>query len=192
MEKILYLLILIVLFLYPTSTYASKEAGTSASLDSQNIQKKEIDTKEIDTFAKKSVQRMVIREVLHKYDSPLASEVDGFINACMQFDIDCYLLPSIAGLESTFGKYTYPNSYNPFGWGGGYIMFESWETGFVAVAEGLQKNYIQRGADTIETIAPIYAASPTWASRVRYLHNEFERVEAKKTAYFHELAAALE
>lgn len=131
---------------------------------------------------------MVITEVLSKRKSPLVSEVDGFMNACTTHDIDCYLLPSISGLESSFGKHVYPGSFNPFGWGGGYIMFDSWEDGFMDVAAGLKRRYIEKGADTIEKMGPIYAASPTWAVRVRSLHSEFIRIEEEKSVYFTELA----
>lgn len=184
MDKIIATILLIVLFTFPTTVHASKEAGASASISPQTQEKS------IDNYVDRSIQRMVISEVLNKYNAPLASEVDGFINACTTYDIDCYLLPSIAGLESSFGKFTYPNSHNPFGWGGGYIMFDSWDDGFMAVAKGLSTKYIARGADTIESMGPIYAASPTWAQRVRYFHNEFERVEAEKTLYFRQLALA--
>ncbi|PIZ64144.1 hypothetical protein COY16_00075 [Candidatus Roizmanbacteria bacterium CG_4_10_14_0_2_um_filter_39_13] len=184
MEKIMVTIFLIVLFILPSSVHASKEAGASAALSPQAYEES------INEYVDRSIQRMVISEVLNKYHAPLASEVDGFMNACMAHDVDCYLLPSIAGLESSFGKYTYPESHNPFGWGGGYIMFDTWEDGFMVVAQGLSENYIARGAHTIETIGPIYAASPTWAQRVRFFHNEFERVEAEKKVYFHELALA--
>ncbi|PIZ66072.1 hypothetical protein COU87_03910 [Candidatus Roizmanbacteria bacterium CG10_big_fil_rev_8_21_14_0_10_39_12] len=181
MGKIFLYIFLIVLLLYPSDVFASKEAGSSASL----IQ--EVQESSIDEYVEKSVKRMVIQIVLEKYNAPLSSEVDGFMNACTNYNLDCYLLPSIAGLESSFGKFTYPESHNPFGWGGGHIMFESWEDGFMTVAKGLSERYVARGADTIETIGPIYAASPTWAQRVRYFHNEFERVEREKTNYFREL-----
>jgi len=184
MEKILIVLFLIVLFILPASVHASQEAGTSATLSPQMTEAP------VNAYVDRSIKRMVISEVLNKYNAPLASEVDGFVNACITHDIDCYLLPSIAGLESSFGKFTHPESHNPFGWGGGYIMFDTWEEGFMAVAKGLSKNYIARGADTIETMGPIYAASPTWAQRVRYFHNEFERVEVEKKGFFKKLALA--
>jgi len=182
MEKIFTIVILIVLFILPSSVRASQEAGSSATLSPQMTEAL------VDAYVERSIKRMVISEVLNKYNAPLASEVDGFMNACMAHDIDCYLLPSIAGLESSFGKYTYPQSHNPFGWGGGYIIFDTWEEGFMVVAKGLSENYIARGADTIEKIGPIYAASPTWTQRVRFFQNEFDRVEAEKKGYFHELA----
>jgi len=184
MEKIIATIFLIVLFIFPSAVNATNEAGASASLSTQ------MHETSITQYVDQSIQRMVISEVMEKYNAPLASEVDGFINACTTYHIDCYLLPSIAGLESSFGKYTYPGSHNPFGWGGGHIMFDTWEDGFMTVAQGLRENYIENGATTIESIGPIYAASPTWVERVAFFHNEFERVEAEKSLYFREIALA--
>ncbi|MBP9691095.1 glucosaminidase domain-containing protein [Candidatus Woesebacteria bacterium] len=168
-------LLLIVLLVIPKIVSAESVAGDSATL------------KPIETIASNSsllseqnIQRSVIREILSERASPLESEVDAFMDACITHDIDCYLLPSIAGLESSFGKFIYPDSHNPFGWGGGLIMFESWSEGFQKVAFGLKKNYIGRGATTIEEMAPIYAASPTWAVRVRSIHNQFVAREEEK------------
>ena len=178
---------LILLFSFPQSISAYvKEAGSSASIihigekTAQNVDSVDINLK-----------RNVIREVLAKYNSPLLDETDAFIETCTKYKIDCYLLPSIAGLESTFGKHTLSGSYNPFGWGGGLLIFNSWADGIDAVGAGLSQNYIAKGADTIEKIGPIYAASPTWAVRVNYFHNEFAAVEGEKQLYFSKLAVEL-
>lgn len=124
-------------------------------------------------------KRLAINKVLNKYNSPLLSSVDSFLYMCETYQFDCYLLPSITGLESSFGIYTHPGSYNPFGWGGGYIMFSNWDQAINTVGKGLKENYIDKGADTIEEIAPIYAASKTWAPRVKNFMNDFEKEEAK-------------
>lgn len=168
-------LLLIVLLVIPKIVSAESVAGDSASL-------KPIETIASNTplISDRNIQRSVIREILSERSSPLESEVDAFMDACITHDIDCYLLPSIAGLESSFGKFTHPDSHNPFGWGGGHIMFDSWSEGFQKVALGLKKNYIGRGATTIEEMGPIYAASPTWAVRVRAIHNQFVALEKEK------------
>lgn len=124
-------------------------------------------------------KRMVLYKVLKEYKSPLINSVDSFLQTCTKYDLDCYLLPSISGLESSFGAYIHPNSNNPFGWGGGYIMFDSWENSINIVGKGLKENYINKGATTVEKIAPIYAESKTWASRVKYFINIFENEEQK-------------
>ncbi len=123
------------------------------------------------------VEKMAIKRVLERYDSPLVDSVNAFVDSCVQYDLNCYLLPSISGLESTFGKYTYPGSYNGFGWDGGYMKFASWEVGIKTVAQGLRQNYMDKGAQTIEQIAPIYSESATWAPRVQYFMNQFSAEE---------------
>ena len=72
------------------------------------------------------IKKVAIYRTLAKYNSPLVNEVDAFLNACMSYGINCYLLPSISGVESTFGRFLMPDSHNPFGWGGGYLYFPSW------------------------------------------------------------------
>ena len=178
---------LILLFCFQKSiSVSAKEGGSSARVIS--IGEK---TAQNDESVDVSLKRNVIREVLAKYNSPLLDETDAFIETCTKYKIDCYLLPSISGLESTFGKNTLSGSHNPFGWGGGLLFFNTWADGIDAVGAGLSQNYIARGADTIESIGPIYAASPTWAVRVRYFHNEFAAVEAEKQLYFSKLAVEL-
>ncbi len=178
---------LILLFGFPQSISASvKEAGSSAQVIS--LGKK---TAPADDTVEINLKRNVIREVLAQYNSPLLDQTDAFIETCTKYKIDCYLLPSIAGLESGFGKHILQGSFNPFGWGGGLLIFDSWADCIDAVGAGLAQNYIARGADTIEKMGPIYAASPTWAVRVRFFHNEFVAMEAEKQLYFSKLAVEL-
>lgn len=185
-KNIAVLLLLIVLLILPNNVRAEQIAGTSAELVSA-----ERTDDRVDEYVERNIQKSVIREVLEDKNSPLVTEVDAFIDACTTYEIDCYLLPSIAGLESSFGKHLIQETHNPFGWGGGHIYFESWSDAFHAVAKGLRNNYIDRGAETIEQIGPIYAASPTWAIRVRSIHNKFERREADKKLYYAKLAMSL-
>lgn len=123
------------------------------------------------------VKKVVIYNMLEKHNSPMLKEADSFIKACITYNINCYLLPSISGLESSFGKAMINETYNPFGWGGGTIYFKSWEDAYMTVAQGLKNNYLEKGALTINEIAPIYAASPTWAERVSYFLSKFEEEE---------------
>jgi hypothetical protein len=87
---------------------------------------------------------------------------------------------AIAGLESTFGQHIPPGSFNAYGWGipsgaSSGIVFSDWNDGITKVSEGLRKNYIDKGAVTLEQIGHIYAASPTWAERVGGIMNRIER-----------------
>jgi hypothetical protein len=185
MDKIrLIAVFLILLLLFPITVHGVQEAGTSATLSKEK--------KAVASSVDNDLKRKVITEVLAKYNAPLLTEVDGFMDTCIKYDLDCYLLPSISGVESTFGRFTLQGSHNPFGWGGGLIMFDSWSDGIDAVGKGIRGNYIDKwGAASIEEIGPIYAASPTWAQKVRYFHSEFERVEEEKRLYFSKLEVEL-
>lgn len=188
MDKIKLIVLLFVILLgLPNKVQATKQvAGAEASMKPVVEQTTDLQ-RQIDT----GLKRNVIKEVLTSYDSPLVSEVDTFLEVCTKYNIDCYLLPSIAGVESTFGKFTLSGSHNPFGWGGGLIVFDSWADGIDTVGRGLSENYYAKGADTIETIGPIYAASPTWAQKIRFFHNRFSELEAEKQLYFSKLAVEL-
>jgi len=170
---------LLILLGFPNIVSAEKHAGASASM-------KPVVERTIDQSGQTdiSLKRKVIYEMLSGYNSPLAEETDTFIEVCTKYNIDCYLLPSIAGVESTFGKFTLQGSHNPFGWGGGYLIYNSWEECIEAVARGISLNYYAKGADSIETIGPIYAASPTWAQKVTFFHNRFVELEQEKRLYF--------
>jgi len=98
--------------------------------------------------------------LLRKYDSPMLGEVDTFIEEADKNGWDWKFLPAIAGVESAFGKLLLDGSYNPFGWGGGYLYFESFEEGIQTVAEGLNQP-VYRNGKTPEEIAPIYCP-PNW------------------------------
>jgi hypothetical protein len=170
-KLILFAVLTLSYFFLNTPVWAQQVAGHSAVISyNENT---------TNTLKDLTIKKIVIRRVLEKFQSPLVSETDSFVNFCHFYQIDCYLLPSITGLESFFGRFTYPNSYNPFGWGGGYIKFENWESGIGTVAKGLKENYYNKGADSVEKIAPIYAESQTWAVRVNYFKSIFQNEEEK-------------
>ena len=188
MRKIIFALILIIIssrLFFVSANDRDREAGHSASISYKKIlylSPNDVSLSSVDRqfFYKK----YAIKKVLEKYNSPLVNNVDDFIKACLDYQIDCYFLPAITGLESTFGHYILPNSFNPFGWGGGYIVFKSWGEGIDKVAYGLKNNYLNRGLKTIEEIGAIYSESPTWAKRVQFFINEFEKEEENLRLYF--------
>jgi len=158
-------------FLATRLVYGQEVAGHSALL-SYNADK-------INTNKDFTIKKITIQKVFERFNSPLFHSVDSFVKYCQRYNIDYYLLPSIAGLESSFARNIYPDSYNPFGWGGGYIFFDSWDESINTVAKGIKENYIDQGADTVDKIAPIYAASSTWAVRVKYFQKMFTDEEEK-------------
>ena len=115
-----------------------------------------------------------LKNVFAKYNSPLVPFVNSFVDTADKYDMDWELLPAISGIESTFGKHEPQGSYNSYGWGGGRLYFKSVDDGIEVVLSNLKTKYASRGATTVETIAPIYSESPTWAPRVRHFMNEID------------------
>lgn len=127
------------------------------------------------------IKSLAIKKVLTKYNSPLADHSDSFINASKIYVLDCYLVPSISGVESTFGRFMIPGTHNPFGWGKGTIAFKSWDEGINTVSHSLRKNYIDRGAENLSSIARIYdpPGHGSWANHVDFFMKEFYNEELK-------------
>lgn len=173
------LLITAFLFLVPTAVLAENIAGSSAAIMTSNNRIRDEVASRLDYLKKKRT----ILAMSEKYNSPMSDSADAYLNTCMKYDLDCYLLPSIATLESTMGRFVWPNSYNAFGWGGGYIMFKDWAEGIDTVGRGLRLNYINKGALTIDQIGRIYSESPTWAQRVSSIKVQFEKEEEKNSLY---------
>lgn len=113
-----------------------------------------------------------LRIFLEKYSSPLSNYADTFVEEADKNGLDWKLLAAISGVESTFGQQIPYNSYNAWGWGiygTNAIYFSSWEEAIKVISKGLSENYIKRlGTDDVYSIGRMYAASPTWASRVTY------------------------
>jgi len=172
-KLIIILIFFFVVFLFPKKIRGNnnKVAGSSAKI---SVLKD--NNRNISNFTKK----LVIKRILYKYNSPLIEAADSFIDVCTKYNLDCYLLPSISGIESTFGHFIYPNSYNPFGWGGGYITFKDWSEGIEIVGKGLKENYLDKGAVDLYQIGKIYAPpSTTWAYKVDFFRKEFYNEESK-------------
>lgn len=174
---VLFLLLFLIFLLGGSAVYGQNVAGNSAFI-TKNKANSCVDK------VNYGIKKIALKNVLNRYGSPLVSHVDDFVQACKKYDINCYLVPAISGLESGFGRFIWPNSFNAWGFGGGYIMFGSWTHGIDRVASTLRYNYMDKGALTVETIAPIYAESKTWAPRVNFFMREFENEERKLQLYF--------
>jgi len=170
------------LFILAPNAYASEfQAGASATLVVKYKNKIANRISYRDVAQDYATKKRVITKVLQTTSSPLSGSVDEFIKACATYQLDCYLLPSITRLESSYGQFIHPNSNNPFGWGGGYIMFDTWGDAIDTVGKGLRTNYIDKGANDVYDIGKIYAASPTWGVRVERFMNDFKRVEEEES-----------
>lgn len=177
MKKFLILISLIFAFVTSTSDSfaADSVSESSAKLSPMiNTQKDYV----LDARTK------AVRNIFEKYNSPLVDQAVSYVKYADEFGVDWRLLPSIAGLESTFGRFLMPGSYNAYGWGGGYIYFESWEDGIKTINRDLRKNYMDRwGATDVWSIGPIYAESKTWAIRVSYFMNQFDQEYKRLTVF---------
>jgi len=120
-----------------------------------------------------------LKAYLTLHNSPMADDAGHFIAEADRLGLDWKLVAAIAGVESTFGKHIPQNSFNGWGWGvftgqNDGIHFASWKDGITQVSEGLKYRYVDRGATTIEKMGSIYAASPTWSTKVRYFLGKIE------------------
>lgn len=175
MKKFITLLIAILAVIFaPQDIYAEEVHSSSAKL--ANLVSIEKDYT-LDTRTK------AVRNIFKRYNSPLVDQAWVFVKYADEFGVDWKLLPAISGLESTFGLHLMPGSYNAYGWGGGRIYFDSWEEGIRIINQALRQNYIDRGADTVWLIGPIYAESPTWSVRVNYFMNEINEEYLKLSVF---------
>lgn len=130
-----------------------------------------IESKKLDNRAK------LLAKYLSKYNSPLQYHAQDFIDAANKYNLDWKLLPSIAGVESTFGKQI-PGGYNGWGWGvygTQAIYFKSWREAIFTIAEGLRVNYFNKGLTEPYSINRVYAASPHWGRNVTYFMLDLEK-----------------
>lgn len=120
-----------------------------------------------------------LQRYLRRHNSPLYEHAELIVSISDEYNLDYRLLVAIAGQESTFGRFIPENSFNAWGWGiyGDQVRrFGSWEEGIRTVAEGLKKNYIDRGLITPGEIMKVYTPSSngSWANAIRHF---FHRIE---------------
>lgn len=166
-RKILFLLLLTFLSLLSAKlVFAEKLAEENIGLADEQTKKLEGRTK-------------ILSAYFAKYNSPLEGSAQDFIDAADKYNLDWKLVPAIAGVESTFGKFI-PGGYNAWGWGvygTQAIYFNSWKDAIFTISQGLRENYIDKGYTEPLTMNRIYAASPTWGSRVVYFMQDMEKFE---------------
>lgn len=124
---------------------------------------------------------IILKKYLAKYNSPIQGNAADFIDAADKYGLDWKLLPSIAGVESTFGKQI-PGGFNAWGWGvygDQAIYFDSWRDGIFTISEGLRTRYLDKGLNDPYAINRVYAASPSWGSHVTYFMNDLTKFAAE-------------
>lgn len=170
-RMLLTLLLILSLFIFTQPVLAQQVVEGNTRLD-------EVETRQLD------LEALILSDYFAKHNSPLQAHAQDFVDAAKMYDLDWRLVPSIAGVESTFGKFipgghgTY-TSYNAWGWGASSpdvaIHFASWKHGIYTVSKGLKENYVDRGYTEPFSMNRIYAASPTWGSKVTFFMNALEK-----------------
>jgi len=179
-KKIIGIFLFSIISLFSTANrlYATEVAGQSASL-----RKKDIKTTNRLKSENLFIKQMAINSLLKKWRSPMTVNTNDFIEACIKYDLDCYLLPAIAGVESTFGKHILASSHNPFGWNGGRQKFVNFNKAIQIVGYNLKNKYIDRGAKNTVMIGRKYSTSPTWSTKVEYFTRKFSDEEKRLNLY---------
>lgn len=158
---------------YPVQAF-SGEAGSTAQL--------------VTTTPAIDPRVIKLRGYLDYYNAPVAEYAKDFIKEADTYNLDWKLVAAISGLESTYCKFIPSYSYNCWGWGiptgaSDGIHFKNFSDGIHVVSQGLRQHYQDQGAITIEQIGRIYAASPTWAQRVRMIMGNIEDFIPKTNEY---------
>ncbi len=114
---------------------------------------------------------------LKKYNSPLIDQAPAFIEIADKYNLDWRLLPAIAGMESTFGRFLIEQTHNPFGWGGGYIYFDSYEEGIETVGRELARRFKEHTSP--EEIGPTYTPPnyANWIKGVNFFMHELADIK---------------
>lgn len=172
------LLFISVLTFTPQTHALEKVAGSTGQLIIHSISQR---NEHVD------LRVLKLQAYFEKYNSPLTPYADIFVQQADEHALDWKLVASIAGLESTFGKFIPQGSYNAWGWGiptgtSKGLGFSDWEEGIATVSKGLKQRYVDKGLTTPEQMGRIYAASPTWANRIYYFMNEIETQRIENNA----------
>lgn len=165
-RNFLALFILLNLVASTTSTAVAQEllvGESSASITAQTV-------KDPDARIAK------LKFYLQQHNSPLTSYAHLFVAKADEYSLPNWqLVAAITGVESTFGKRIPHNTYNAYGWANGNYAFASWEDSINHVSKILKEKYVNRGLNTVEKIAPVYAPpSTTWAGKVNFFINSIE------------------
>lgn len=129
------------------------------------------------TASKLDKEAEILAKYLARHNSPLQYHAQDFVDAAKTYGLDWKLVPAIAGVESTFGKFI-PGGYNGWGWGvygTQALYFKSWKDAIFIVSKGLKEDYISRGLLDPYSMNKRYAASPVWGAKVAYFMNDLNK-----------------
>ena len=118
-----------------------------------------------------------LKNFFRKHNSVLYDHADYIVQISDEYGFDYRLLPAIAMQESTLCRAIPVDSHNCWGWGiygDNVIRFSSYEEAIKTVAEGIKKEYLDKGLTTASKIMQKYTPSSpngSWA----YAVNKFLR-----------------
>lgn len=168
MKKIISIIILTVLFLSINPGLAA--ADSLVVSDSGRL----IEARNDNNF---DYRVFLLKNYLESHHSPLAESSEDFIAYADKYNIDWRFVPAISGVESTFGKRIPRNSFNAYGWANGNYNFKSWPDSIEIVSKTLREKYIDKGANSINEIARIYAPpSSDWSWKVEFFMKEIDTI----------------
>ena len=165
MKKIILITFEVLLLLVISFTQARAESIACSSASRKNFQF---------SLVAPDNRITVLQNYLLKHNSPLITYAPLIIEKSDQYKLfDWRLITAIAGVESTFGKHIPVNSYNAWGIANGNYYFSSWEEAIDYVSNLLKTKYVDKGLNSIDKIAPVYAPpSRTWSYKVKYFIRE--------------------
>jgi len=156
----------------PMLVSENKETSKEVYISSAEVEKKV-------ESGKRDLRPVKLEKFLSSKGSPLSLYAEFIVEAADRYGIDWRLVPAISGIESSFAQ-VYAADYNAYGWGGGYISFSSWEESIEVVTRALRENYYDRGADTVDEIAPIYCP-PNYVKWTGAVNKFMENIENTST-----------
>lgn len=120
-----------------------------------------------------------LKNFFRTHNSPLYDYADLIVQVSDEHQFDYRLIPAIAMQESTVCQKIPPGSHNCWGWGiyGDKITrFDSYDEAIRTVAEGLRKEYIDKGLLTASAIMEKYTPSSngSWQAGVNTILKRLE------------------
>lgn len=167
--------------------------GLSVFAQNTNLLKKLNELENSIVINDKDIRVIKIKNYLKGY--PLENSAKDFVRIAEKYNLGkhVYLVVAISGVESTFGQFIPYESYNAWGYGiptgaQSGIVFENWAEGIETVTKALktEKYYLNNLEDInsweteelVNKLGPVYAASPTWATKVLFFMNKIESASA--------------
>jgi flagellum-specific peptidoglycan hydrolase FlgJ len=123
---------------------------------SQPKEFEEVDAKQAKKMKEEEKLMQQVREVRALYESyraPMAGVSEHLVRTSKKYGVDYKLIVAISIVESGGGRKCF-KKYNAFGWGS--KSYNSFEHNLNVVIAGIANNYVAKGMNTPEKMAPVY------------------------------------